>query len=71
MGLVRFIGLNLKTRRYLRVKQVDAVLIGDMHLVLKEPLPKDEKGGDEILVRVRFSSSYKPELQQTETVLEG
>jgi len=70
VGLVPFVDLNLKTRRYLRVKQVDAVLIGDMHLVLKEPLPKDEKDGDEILVRVKFSSSYQPELRPTEEDLE-
>ena len=71
MGLVRFVDLELKTRGYIRVKQVDAVLIGDMHLVLKEPLPKDGKDGDEILVKVRFSSSYHPELRPTEEVLEG
>ncbi len=53
------------------MKQVDAVLIGDMHLVLKEPLPKDTKDTDEILIMVRLTPSTPPEFRSTETVVDA
>ncbi len=52
------------------MKQVDAVLIGDMHLLLKEPLPKDDKESSEILVKIKLASSSQPEFQHSEPVLE-
>lgn len=58
-------------RRYPRVKEVDAVLIGDMHLVLKEPLPKDVKGIDELLVRIRLAPQTKPDIPTTETIFKA
>lgn len=52
------------------MKQFEAVLIGDMHLILKEPLPKEVANTDEILVRVRLSSE-NPEVQHAEKMTQS
>ena len=52
------------------MRQFEAVLIGDMHLVLKEPLPKEVTDTDEILVKVRLSSE-RPKVQPSEKMIQS
>ena len=52
------------------MKQFEAVLIGDMHLVLKKPLPKEVTNTDEILIKLRLSSE-RPEVQHAEKLIQS